>query len=131
MSKIWDFIWAHALAIYITGVIVVSFLGGYINPEEPKDHKGNPSIRADVVFFAGMWPAFAFIAALASPLWVPMLFADLGAWWAKREEQKEIVKKVLSRISPPSGPRYTCPSCHKDVTNVPVGQNCRGCGYGL
>ncbi len=95
MSKILDFVAAHWLAIYIVVALTISFLGGYVDPDEPKDYKGRTTIRADVVFVAGFWPVFAFIGTLASPIWVPLAFAELGAFWAKRQEQKETVEKAL------------------------------------
>lgn len=95
MTKILDFTGEHATAIYITVGLAVAFLSGYVNPETPKDGKGHETIRVEAMFLAGLWPIFAVIAALSSPLWVPMLAAELGAWWAKREERKETVKKAL------------------------------------
>ena len=75
------------------GVWAVLALGyGYVNEEDPNDKKSTGSFGA-VIF--GLWPIGAFFATILSPLWIPTVLAELGAYLRERGERKEAVKRVL------------------------------------
>ena len=72
-----------------------AFVYGLTCENDAKDKNGVP--YAGAIFF-GLWPIFAFFAAILSPLWVPVVISNIGAEIREWRERKKSVRDVLNQV---------------------------------
>lgn len=86
-----SFVENHLALIYFGVWGLLAFVYGLLSDE--KDDGKNIPYAGAMMF--GLWPIGAVFGIILSPLWVPVVLANVGAELRERSERKEAVKKAL------------------------------------
>lgn len=81
----------HWVAVYFGVWALCAFVYGLLSDE--KDDGKNLPYAGAMMF--GLWPIGAVFGVFLSPLWVPVLLANVGGQLREMRERKEAVRKAL------------------------------------